>query len=62
MEVAMGERAGLDRRTGRRPQQFGCECGFSVKLCFHNEVRYVYFHPQVLVRLALLAQHLARCI
>jgi len=62
LEVAMGERAGLHRRTGHCLQQSGCKCEFSVKLCFHNEVQHGYLRPQVLIRLALLAQRLARCI
>jgi len=64
MEVAMGERAGLDRRMSHRTQQSGseCECEFSVKLCFNNEVQHGYLRPQVHIRLALPTQHLARCI
>jgi len=64
MEVAMGERAGLDRRMSHRTQQSGseCECEFSVTLCFNNEVQHGYLRPQVHIRLALPTQHLARCI
>ena len=34
MEAAMGERAGLDRRSSHRTQQSGCECEFYVKFKF----------------------------
>ena len=34
MEAAMGERAGLDRRTSHCTQQSGCECEFYVKFKF----------------------------
>ena len=48
----MAERAGLDGRTSRRSQQSGCKCGFSVKLCFHDEVQHGYLCPKVLIRFA----------
>ena len=58
----MGERAGLHWQMGRCLQQSGCKCEFSVKLCFHNKVQDGYLRPQVLIRLALPTQHLARSI
>ena len=62
LEVAMGQRPGLHRRTGCCLQESGCQCEFSVKLCFHNEEQHGYRCPQVLIRSALPAHHLARSI
>ena len=48
--MAMAERKGLDGRTSRRSKPSGCECGFSLELCLHDEIQHGNLYPQILIR------------
>src|SRR5258708_13180534 len=50
MAMDMAERKGLDGRTSRRSKPSGCECGFSLELCLHDEIQHGNLYPQILIR------------